>query len=236
MKFARNPKAPKLALSGAAAVVFVAGMLAPEAASAQIRTYYHVGVWDAFSGRNESGGAVCGVGNTDPTDHRRMSLRFDIGGTDTAFSVSKPAWAIPDNTRVTVVMQVGLNAPWTEQGTGHGQTIDWPMDRNAMQSFDIQFRDSSSMTLTFPDGSEPPWTIALTGSSAISDAFGRCIRDLTRQVQAAQANGAAMPPPPSAAPPPPTQPFGAAPDEPQATGSAPPLPAPTAPGDTQPNR
>jgi hypothetical protein len=49
------------------------------------------------------------------------------------------------------------------------------------------------MTLTFPDGNEPPWTVSLAGSTAISDAFGRCVRDLTRQVQAAQSqqpNGA----------------------------------------------
>ncbi len=51
------------------------------------------------------------------------------------------------------------------------------------------------MTLTFPDGNEPPWTISLTGSTAISDTFGRCITDLTRQVQARRrsSSGAAAP-------------------------------------------
>jgi hypothetical protein len=209
-------------------IILLAMLITPAGARAQIRTYYRVGVWDAFSGRNDSGGAVCGVGNTSPADNRRLSLRFDIGGTDTVFEASKPGWTIPENTRVTVVMQVGLNTPATEQATGHGQTIGWTEDPGAMQAFDRQFRDSSSLTLTFPDGNEPPWTISLAGSSAISDAFGRCISDLTQQVAAARRNGVASPPPAAA----PTQPFtppeGAPPaDAPSA--SAPPLPAATQP-------
>jgi hypothetical protein len=214
-------------------VVTLAVIGAPMAARAQIQTYYHAGVWDAFSGRTDTGRAVCGVGNTNPADRRRLSIRFDIGGTDTVFSASKPTWSIPDNTRVTVVMQVGLNPPWTAQATGHGQTIDWPLDRDTIQPFDRQFRASSSMTLTFPDGNEPPWTILLAGSSAISDAFGRCVRDLTRQVQAEPpGNGA---PPPQGIPPVATQPFGPAPNgAPAAPPPAAPAPSPQ-PGATQPD-
>ena len=170
-------------------------ILAPSAAMAQIQTYYRAGVWDAFSGRNDKGGAVCGVGNTNPSDNRRLSIRFDIGATDTVLSASKPDWSAPDGRQITVVMQIGLNTPWIQQGTGHGKSISWVLDRAAIQPFDQQFRSASSMTLTFPDGNEPPWSIPLNGSSAISATFARCIQDLTRQVQAAQAAGATAPPP-----------------------------------------
>ena len=184
------------------AAIILTSVVAPAAAQSQIQTYYHAGMWDAFSGRNGKSGAVCGISNTDPSDNRRLAIRFDIGGTDTQFSVSKPGWAIPNNTRITVVMQVGLNPPWTEQGTGHGTTIDWSMNGEAVPAFYRQFRAASSMTLTFPDGNEPPWTELLAGSSAIADTLDRCVRDLTRQVQAA--GGAA---PPANAAPGPTQPF-----------------------------
>jgi hypothetical protein len=175
----------------------------PATGMAQLQTYYHTGAWDAFSGKNSQGRAVCGMGYTNPADNRRLSLRFEIGGTETIFSASKPNWSIPDNTRITVVMQVGLTTPWTQPATGSGHTIEWALDRAGIQSFDRQFRSASSMTVTFPDGNEPPWTVSLAGSTAISDTLGRCVRDLTRQVQAAQ-------PPPNA---PPvgsgaTQPFG----------------------------
>jgi hypothetical protein len=180
--------------------------LAPATALAQVQTYYHAGAWDAFSGRNDKGGAVCGIGVTQPTDNRRLSIQFDIGGTETVFSASKPDWSIPDNTRVAVVMQVGLNTPWTQQATGHGNAIDWTLDQTTVQTFDRQFRGASSMTLAFPDGNEPPWSLSLAGSTAISSTFARCINDLTRQVQAAQPQGNAAPPPQGA-----TQPFSAPP-------------------------
>ena len=75
-----------------------------------------------------------------------------------------------------------------------------------MQTFDRQFRGAPSMTLTFPDGNEPPWSLSLAGSTAISDTFGRCVRDLTRQVQAAAQGGAPTTPAPQNGA---TQPFAA---------------------------
>ena len=72
-------------------------------------------------------------------------------------------------------MQIGLDAPWNMQGTGNGQVVEWSLDRAAMQTFDAQFRRAGSMTVSFPTGNEPPWTIGLNGSTAISNAFGRCV-------------------------------------------------------------
>jgi hypothetical protein len=202
--------------------------LAPAAAAAQMQTYYHAGAWDAFSGRSDTGGPVCGIGSTNPTDNRRLSIRFDIGGTDTAVSASKPDWSIPPNTHITVVMQIGLNTPWTLQAIGHDHSIDWTLDQNAIQAFDRQFRGASSMTLTFPEGNEPPWMLSLAGSAAISDTFGRCVRDLTQQARAAQSQG--NQPPANEAPQGATQPFGAAPPStaPSPPASSPPTSSPPA--------
>src|ERR1700760_424933 len=179
-------------------------MSVPAAASTQIQPYYHAGVWDAFSGRSSNGAPVCGVGTTTPSDGRRFELRLDLSGTTTVFSASKMDWSIPANTPVTLVMQVGLNTPWTIQATGHDHSMDWTLDPAATQAFDRQFRGASSMTLAFPNGNELPWTLSLAGSTAISDTFGRCVRDLTRQYQTST--------PPSGHTPAaggPTQPFGA---------------------------
>jgi hypothetical protein len=197
--------------------------LTPVAASAQMQTYYRVGAWDAFSGKSDTGGAVCGIGTTNPSDNRRLSIRFDIGGSDTTFSAGKPDWSIPANTHITVVMQVGLSIPWTMQAVGNDHSIEWTLDPNAFQEFDRQFHGASSMTLTFPDGNEPPWMLSLAGSAAISDTFGRCVRDLTQQARAAQSQG--NQPPANEAPQGTTQPFGAAPPS---TAPSPPAPSPPA--------
>lgn len=182
--------------------ILLLATLAPAAAFAQTQTYYHAGSWTAFSERDDKGTAVCGINNTSPADNRRLAIRFTIGGSDTAVIASKPNWAIPDGTHVPIVTQVGLNMPASAQAAGTGQDITWHLDHAAFQVFDNQFRTSPLMTVTFPDGNEPPWMIALTGSAAISETFARCVRDLTRQYQAAHAAAAAP-----AAPQTPTQPF-----------------------------
>ncbi len=195
------------------------------AAHADLRTYYHVGSWDAFSGQGENGTTVCGVGTTNPVDNRNVSIRFVIGGEDVLFEVKKPSWNIPAGTQLPVVMQIGLNVPWTQQAEGSGQMISWIIDRVAMQTFDQQFRAASSMTLSFPAGNEPPWTMSLAGSMAISNAFGRCVTDLTAQQGAAH---------PAAAPAAPTQPYGQTPTQPFKQPPASETPQPTQP--TQPTQ
>ena len=193
----------------------------PNAALAQVKTYYHAGAWDAFSGRDDKEGAVCGISTSILPDNRRLAISFDIGGSNTTFSASKPDWSIPENTRVTVVIQAGLNAPRIAQGTGHEHVIAWTLPPAGMQTFDRDFRQSPSMTVTFPEGSEAPWTVSLAGSTVISDTFGRCIRDLTRQVQTIQA------PAGNQAPPNATQPFSSALPGSAPTPSSSPAPDPT---------
>jgi hypothetical protein len=199
---------------GAAIMVSWAG-----AASADVAVYYHVGSWDAFSGTGADGKPTCGVGSTNPVDNRSISLRFVIGDGKVSFEAKKPTWNIPANTTIPVVMQIGLNAPWTLQAVGDGQTVGWTIDSATMPVFDAQFRRATSMTLSFPSGNEPPWTIGLNGSTAISNAFGRCVTDLTQRA-GTQPNA----PAPSG----PTQPFPQAPTQP-ATPQPPAAPAQTQP-------
>lgn len=172
--------------------------LLPAAALAQIKPYYHNGAWEAFSGKTDTGSAVCGVDSIG--DDRKLAISFTIGGTETVFTTSKPNWSIPDGTKIPVVIQIGLNTPWSFSGTGHGTDIDWSLDADAAANFRQQFRNATSLTVTFPTGSEPPWTLSLAGSTAISDTFDRCVHDLTLQVRS-------QTPPPAAAPAAPTQPF-----------------------------
>jgi len=184
-------------VSGAVIAAWLCGAMAWPA-MADMTVYYHVGSWDAFSGPGDDGKPVCGVGATNPTDHRSLSIRFSVGGDTTLFQAKKPTWNIPQGTQVTAVMQLGLDAPWTLQAVGNGQIVEWSLDRDAIELFDTQFRRGSSMTLSFPQGNEPPWTIGLNGSTAISNAFGRCVTDMMRRAQQAAAPAA------------PTQPFGQA--------------------------
>ena len=196
-------------------------------AFAAMTVYYHAGSWDAFSGPGDDGKPVCGIGTTNPADNRSFSLRFDIGGANVTFQAKKPTWNIPAGTQMPVVLQVGLETPWTLQGVGNGQTVEWAFDPTTMQTFDAQFRRASSMTMTFPAGNEPPWTIGLNGSTAISNAFGRCVTDLTQRAPQSQP----ATPPASQGP---TQPYSPAATPPAATPAAPAVAPTEAPAPAQP--
>jgi hypothetical protein len=172
---------------------------------ADVSVYYHAGSWDAFSGPGTDGRMVCGVGSTNPVDNRSFSMRVPIGSDTVSFQARKPTWSIPAGTELKLVVQIGLDTSWTVQGTGNGQMVEWTLDSAAMQTFDAQFRRAGSMTVSFPNGNEPPWTIGLNGSTAISNAFGRCVTDLTHRAGAQQ---------PAAGPSGATQPFGQAPTQP----------------------
>jgi hypothetical protein len=218
-----------LAASGLPAFVLPAGAM-------ETTVYYHAGAWDAFSGRANNGQPFCGIGHTNPADGGAFSLRFDIGGQDVTFTAAKPTWSIPPGTQVTVVMQVGLDTPWTRQADGDLHALHWPMDRAAIKDFDAQFRRGRSMTLTFPNGNEPPWTIPLTGSTAISNAFGRCVTDLTRQANAADAAMSQSPSQPfgAGAEPHPVAPIVQGPSQPFDAGTEPHPPAPIVQAPAQP--
>jgi hypothetical protein len=218
------------------AVALAAGLALP--ARADVNVYYHVGVWDAFDGQGDNGQPLCGIGSRNASDGRAFSLRFPIGGDDVTFTATKPGWNIPNNTQIPVVVQIGLQQPWTEQAVGSGNRVEWTLDRSDIQTFDAQFRRATSMTVTFPSGNEPPWVISLSGSTAASNAMGRCVTDLTRRANAAAPAATSAPANQTA-----TQPFAAAPAEqgsaaPAAQGNAAPAaqgnPAPAAPGNPAP--
>jgi hypothetical protein len=162
------------------ATTLILGVLSGSA-DADMTVYYRARGWDAFSGQDEDGKPVCGIGTTKQAEKRNFSLRFQIGSETVTFRAKKSTWNIPAGTQLALVVQIGLEAPWDIQGVGNGQAVEWSADDKTIQTFDVQFRHAKSMTVTFPQGSEPPWTVALKGSKAISNAFGRCVKELTRR-------------------------------------------------------
>jgi hypothetical protein len=175
---------------------------------AALTVYSRVGVWDVFKGTGTDGRQTCGIGNTNPADGRAFSLRFALGDSGITFIADKPGWHSPAGTRIPVVMQIGLDQPWSEPAVGNGERVEWMMATDLAPTFDAQFRRAGSMTVTFPSGSERPWIISLSGSAAASDAMGRCVTAMMQNTGAApvtqgptQPYGSAPAPPPTPAPP-----------------------------------
>jgi hypothetical protein len=196
-------------------LVALAVIASTAAARADTTIYYHAGNWDAFEATAPNGQPLCGIGSHNVADGSTLSLRSQPGTGDVLFITSKPGWQIPAGTKLPVVMQIGLAQPWTEQATGSGDSVQWTLDGNTMQTFYAQFSGASSMTVTFPSGTEPPWVMGLAGSSAITNAMARCVADV-------QQRAAAPTPAPQTA----TQPF-AATSNPAPNPTLAPAPSPT---------
>lgn len=201
------------------ALVFLGLMgAAPEGASTVV--YYRAGAWEAFSSRSgpnepgspqnsgpNAGGTYCGIQTYDARNGRSLMIRHRIGTDKVMFRASKPAWSIPEGTAIAVSMQIGANAPWTLQGSGQGDTVEWSIPRDAMSAFDAQFRLSSALSIAFPSGNEPLWTAPLAGSNSIGLTLRRCIYELTARLAPTQPFASGEPARAAAGP---TQPFSTA--------------------------
>jgi hypothetical protein len=180
--------------------------------------YYHAGAWHAFTDKDEQGAGVCGIATENQSDGRNLTLTYTIGGTDLTFTAAKPSWNIPEGSILEANMQIDGNPAWQAQGTGHGTTLVWVVGAADVRNFNTQLRNGSTMTLTFPSGNEPPWSLSLRGSSAASATLWRCVQDLTDRAKAAGTYKASSAPTGNA---PGTQPYGQAPTQPYAPPAAP---------------
>ncbi len=177
--------------------------------------YYRVGSWHAFTDKDAQGSTVCGIGTQNEADGRALTLTYTIGGTGLMLHASKPGWSIPAGTALNVNSQIDSNPAWTTGAVGQGTTVDWAIDATQIVNFDTQFRAGSIMTVTFPSGNEPPWTLSLAGSSAASGTLWRCVQEMTGKAGLANPGPGA----PALTQPfgqTPTQPFTPAPPQPQA--------------------
>ena len=124
------------------------------------------------------------------------------------FQAKKPTWNIPAGTQLPVVVQIGLDTPWNLQGAGNGQVVEWSLDRERDPDLRCPVPPRRVDDDDLSSGNEPPWTVALNGSTAISNAFGRCVTDMTTRARRSRS------PQPAPVPSGPTQPFSEAPTQP----------------------
>ncbi len=178
--------------------------------------YYHGGSWHAFTDQDASGGQVCGIGTSNPADGRNLTMTYTIGGSDLTLRAVKPNWNIPDGTMIGANMQLDQNQPWEAQASGHGNAVEWVISAAMIRNFDTEFRNGTRMIVSFPTGNEPPWTVALNGSTTASATLWRCVQDLSDKARVAT---------PASNAPPPTQPFGQAPTQPYGQAPADAAPA-----------
>lgn len=215
-----------------AAALPLAVLLGAAPGQAAPNVYYRAGAWHAFTDKDDQGASVCGIATENPSDGRSLTLTYTIGGSDLTFTAAKSSWTIPEGTILEADMQIDGNGPWQAQGDGHGTSVGWVVSASEIRNFDTQFRNGTTLTLTFPTGNEPPWSLALRGSTAASATLWRCVQDLTdRAKAAAPASNAPATQPGGQGP---TQPFAPPPAQTAAPANGATAPAPAGGTPTQP--
>jgi hypothetical protein len=102
------------------------------------------------------------------------------------FELTKTSWNIPLNTDVPISLQFDSNAPLV--GTAKGRP-DSVLGGHLFYTIidDKEFLDAfasaKQMTLSFPQGNEPPWTIDMTGSREATTAFAKCMTTIPAATQ-----------------------------------------------------
>jgi hypothetical protein len=89
-------------------------------------------------------------------------------------SLHKPTWQIPDLS-VPVVLSFSGGVVLKLIGTGKQATIRVDMRDAAVKSLIHELTVNSAVTMTLPEGHEPPWQLDLTGTTPTVLAMARCL-------------------------------------------------------------
>lgn len=197
-------------------VVGLLGLMAPALAQRTQVIATH-GAWSAYGGTSQDGRVTCGMSIVGAED-RALHIKWFRGSPGIILQAFKGSWRIPEGTSFPLEMRVDELAWWAAPAAvGSRDMVQWRVAPPDFEVFLEQFRRGNRLVIRFPSGNEAPWSVSLTGSSAIYNVFGRCVIALSEQPTQPHRSPSA---PPNEAP---SQPFGARP-EPRVQPSSPPPP------------
>jgi hypothetical protein len=150
-------------------------------ADAATRTLARSGTWEAFGGNTTKGGGICGM--SQDVNHKYFGLKLFAGDSTFTIQVGGKIWLAENGRKQNVVMVLDGNRPWRATATGmhfnDGDAgLEFTINRDELAEFNRQFRDAGQLRLQFPGTMAADWLVDLTGTTAVSDAFGRCTRGL----------------------------------------------------------
>jgi hypothetical protein len=174
-------------------LLLAAGMTATLAlpAGAEVSDTGVFGYWTTFAGVATDGKPVCGM-STDWGVEGQTTSRFLIkyfGQDELVIHIGRFGWQVPFGQPARVRMKID-QAP-TMEIVSHGVVAEkhgssllefaikrddvWePTGKSAIEEFLALLSAGRQITISFPDGSEPPWVGQLAGSQAALQSFMAC--------------------------------------------------------------
>lgn len=215
-------------LLAATATILTASAALAAAVPSLPKTLRTAGYWSAwYTPSNSEDRPMCGMSSDMDvrSGSASLMLKYTPGG-QIFIHVFKSGWRIPDGTRIPVslVFDTNSSVPWAVNAVGSMSSsgtglVAFVIRSDAALSFIREFGEANSMTLTFTQGSERPWSFNMIGSKEVSMAFAQCAAAI--EPSSSQPYGSAGTTQPFGSPTPPSQathPFGPAPTQPLSTG------------------
>ena len=210
------------------ALVAVLASVPCGAEAATVVSLYTAGSWQVFSGVGDDRRAFCEISSGGAGGRRVLVLQL-AGDPNLTLQLIKDGWTIPEQTPIDVVFDID-GTRWPFHTTGAGQLVGVEMPPDAAAGFAQRFRAGHMMTVSFPSGSEAPWSGSLSSSNAVFNAFERCRQTLIGQTTQPFATPTPVAPattqpfPTPAVPPAPTSPADAPSQPANAPAGLPPIP------------
>jgi hypothetical protein len=116
--------------------------------------------------------------------------------------IFKTSWNIKERTTLSVYARFDSTPAWTANAIGGHNVVEWYIAGSSFAKFTKEFGESTILTVGFPQGTERPWTVYLTGTAAIVNVWKKCMSDtqFTNTSPAPTSPAPASPAPTSPAP------------------------------------
>jgi hypothetical protein len=107
-----------------------------------------------------------------------------IRSTGAFVHISKTSWTLPKGGIAAVILTINTT-PWTAiakdigaKGALAGKALFWSLKPDEATEFIDALRTAGTMTVHFPQGSEPAWSLNTNGIGEATEAFSQCMARL----------------------------------------------------------
>lgn len=146
------------------------------AATSQADERAQINKWAFFKGATPNGTPICGLAAT-PTKGesvKNVSIKAFGGQNNLSITMFKDSWSIPRGKSISTSIDFMDGQPLVISAYGDGKIVDVQMPSDSTVTLLGRLSSSSTMRLSFPNGSEPEWRISLAGVKPLLKKFVEC--------------------------------------------------------------
>jgi hypothetical protein len=156
-------------------------------AHAALADSYHVitteAGWEVGTGTDDNGNAYCSAKEQSDDNSYGLGLYIYPEGNSPSFElhVFNDQWSVPASADVDTKFHYSNGGDWEADGSAasdHSTVVDYTIPFSKADDFMSDFAASDTLEISFVTGTEPDWTVDLTGTAAASSDLLDCAKSL----------------------------------------------------------